>query len=94
MRRATPATERDMATEQQRLTEEFLDLAAQLEGLHHLKPKNVLDPARLKRWQKQHGKEADKVLAHRTVLAQKPAIVSTDDLKQWIDKARKAVTAI
>jgi hypothetical protein len=83
-----------MASERQRLTEEFLDLAARLEGLHHLKPKNVVDPARLKRWQKLHGKEANKILANRTVLAKKPTIVSTDDLKQWIEEARRALTAI
>jgi hypothetical protein len=83
-----------MGTERQRLTEEFLDLAARLEGLHLLKPKNVVDPARLKRWQKQHGKEANKILAHRTVLAEKPASVSGDDLKQWIEDARRALTAI
>jgi hypothetical protein len=83
-----------MTTEKQRLAEEFLDLAARLEGLRQLKPKNVVDPARLKRWQKEHGKEAGKILAHRNVLAKKSATVSPDDLKQWIEKARRALTAI
>ncbi|WP_042418160.1 hypothetical protein [Streptacidiphilus anmyonensis] len=83
-----------MATDRERLAEEFLDLAARLEGLHQLKPKNVVDPVRLKRWQKQHGKEVHKILANRAALAKEPAVVSKDELKQWIAEARSALTAI
>ncbi|WP_037603726.1 hypothetical protein [Streptacidiphilus rugosus] len=80
--------------DRERLEGEFLDLAARLEGLHHLKAKHVVDPVRLKRWQRQHGEEVAGILASRSVLAKKPAMVSTGDLKRWIKAARKALTAV
>jgi hypothetical protein len=80
--------------DKKRLEDEFLDLAARLEGLRQLDPGAVVDPARLKRWQKRYGDNVTKILANRSVLMATPKIVSVDDLQQWVKEARKALTMV
>jgi len=75
------------------LTHEFLGVAGHVNRLRTTDPATTtLDVDRLKRWQVLFAKEATQVEERRQQLLDRPATVTTADLADWLEHARRTLT--
>ncbi|MFC1431364.1 hypothetical protein ACEZDB_11985 [Streptacidiphilus sp. N1-3] len=75
------------------LTHEFLGVADRVNRLRTTEPTTTtLEVDRLKRWQVLFAEEAAQVEERRQQLLDRPATVTTADLAEWLEHARRTLT--